>query len=193
MKRKNHRIWIVMMACMLMVYAICTSRKSNTSTTATSMERKLTPFDDTNWNTGLRLLPKSELLAALTAKNASGKRRLWRLPVIIEIEEGGLGSPRKAYIAVDSTMAPGDRIHLWLHDSALGVSLADRVRQYCGGKSTCRLWVAGIWGPDMLTTLGNEGEKKEGEPYPFSLRAVIGVQGDNEGTNATATVKFRDE
>jgi hypothetical protein len=190
--KEKHLILLFVWSIVLIGFG-CSPRASSSSTTATPMERNKVAFDDSNWQDGPKLLPKENLLAALTAKTSENKKRLWRLPIVVEREEGVPGSYRKAYIAVDSTMPAHDRIYLWLHDSALGVPLSERVRQYCGDQSACRLWVAGVWGPDMLTTLGNEGDKKEGAPWPFSLRSVIGPQEGKEATNASAIVQYRDQ
>jgi hypothetical protein len=189
---KRIRFWIWFVTVMCLVYWAGCHAKSSTANSISMAPGNKTPFDDTRWQDGPTLLPRADLLAALMEKNPSGKRRMWRLPVILEPTSGEVGAYRKAYIGVDAGLDPKDRIFLWLHDSALGVSLAERVRQYCPEQNICRLWVAGYWGPDMLTTLGNEGEKQAAEPYPFSLRSVLGPQ-TNGGANTSATVRYRDE
>jgi hypothetical protein len=153
----------------------------------------MTPFDDSKWMDGPTILPKDKLLKALQEKQIQGKRRLWRLPVVIELAPGDARAYRKAMISVEPAMSAEDRIDLWLEDSALGVSLEERVRQYCPNGGTCSLWVAGYWGSEMLTTGGNEGDRGNKAPYPFSLRSVIGTQAAADASNSGTIVKYRDQ
>jgi hypothetical protein len=151
----------------------------------------MTPFDDQNWSEGPSVLNKKELLAALQRKNENGKRRLWRLPVVIELEEDGLRGIKSAYIGIDVNVLVADQIQLRLQDGALGVSLQERIRQYCPTGSVCKLWVAGFWGTDMPTTIGNEGDLDAEKP--FALRAVLGKQQGDWASDGNARSRFRDQ
>ncbi len=162
------------------------------STPETMKPGNMTPFDDSNWKDGPAILPKAALLTALSTKNTGGNRRLWRLPIFIELTPDDDRAYRRAFISVDPAMPKESRIELWLEDSALGVSLQDRVRQYCPNGGSCGLWVAGYWGSDMLTSGGNEGQKGNKPPYPFSLRAVLGTQAAADASNEGTIVKYRD-
>lgn len=66
-----------------------------------------------------------------------------------------IGGPPKLKLPVDVTLDP-DRLGIAgatlggfpvnLDDSALGIALADRVRQKCAAPAiTCRVWVEGTW------------------------------------------------
>nr|MBP6721092.1 hypothetical protein [Bacteroidia bacterium] len=83
-------------------------------------------------------------------------------------------------------------IELWLEDSALGVSLQDRVRQYCPNGGLCSLWVAGYWGTDMPASGRNASQQGNKAPYPFALRAVLGTQAGADASNEGSIVKYRD-
>lgn len=153
----------------------------------------MTPFDDQNWSEGPSVLIKEELLAALQWKNANGKRRLWRLPVVIELDAAGMRGIKRAYVGIGIDVTVEDQIELHLQDGALGVSLQDRLRQYCPTGSVCKLWVAGYWGEDVPRILGNEGVFDAERPYPFALRAVLGKQEGDWAADGNARSRFRDQ
>lgn len=178
----------------LLTAAGCTHRGTPpaASTTESMKPGNMTPFDDNNWKDGPAILPKAALLTALTTQNATGNRRLWRLPIVIELLPNDDRAYRQAYIAVEPSIAKVDRIELWLEDSALGVSLQDRVRQYCPNGGLCSLWVAGYWGTDMPASGRNASQQGNKAPYPFALRAVLGTQAGADASNEGSIVKYRD-
>lgn len=187
MRVGNTTVWLGLLYGLCGFWSGCFHRGNpplHTSATAMAPGNK-TPFNDSAWKAGPAILPRATLLAALAEKPPSGKTRLWRLPIVIELEATGLRQIKLAYIGTDTTLSKEDRITVQLQDLFLGVSLDDRIRQHCPHQSTCRLWVAGTWG-----TTWPSHEPTLAEPYPFALRAVIGPQQD---TPASTLVRYRDE
>ncbi len=59
-----------------------------------------------------------------------------------------------------------------LDDSALGVSLVDRVRQACGAAVTCTVWVEARWSDDVLRVLHFARAVVPGESADFVEREL---------------------
>lgn len=59
-----------------------------------------------------------------------------------------------------------------LDDSALGVSLVDRVRHACAQKKTCTVWVEARWKDDVLRVVHFGREVVEGEKADFVEREL---------------------
>lgn len=85
------------------------------------------------------LTPTAELLAWLDhnggARDIGGPPRL-KLPVEVTMDADRLG-------IVGATLG---EVAVKLDDTALGIALADRVRQKCpAGSTTCKVWLEGTW------------------------------------------------
>ncbi len=90
---------------------------------------------------GPPLTPADELLEWLESQ---GKKTL-RLPVVVHFSEGRLGIAR-AYVAVSPGREKG-ALKVGLDDTALGISLLDRLRDRCAPSvDFCAVWLDGTWG-----------------------------------------------
>lgn len=96
-------------------------------------------------------------------------RRQLRLPVTLAMAQGG-GSPREGQVG---------NVGIALSDSALGVSLADRVRSACGAaaKKKCTLWLEGYWNGTRLDLRKVGPRVTETSPH-------AGVQADHRSGHA---------
>ena len=86
--------------------------------------RPLTAYVEQAKEPGPKLAPEAALVAWLEGAGDA----VLRLPLTIVDQGARLGS-----LAVE------------VDDTALGISLADRVRQACPGGRPCRVWVEGRW------------------------------------------------
>lgn len=159
---------------------------------ATMKITNLTPFDDNNWASECKILPSNAFIRLLEESRNSAKRRLWRIPVIVELDGDWRRLIRSAYIGVVADLATEDRIYLSMEDSALGVSLAERMNQYCPNEHVCRLWVAGYWGMKEPHFGENPDPHDQIGSTTFSLRAILGSQSASDNSNAEAIARFRD-
>jgi hypothetical protein len=134
--------------------------------------RPLTPYPVLDYIDGPHASDTPSLAAWLAAHD--GDTHLIKLPVSMDKLGVGVGNFRVGTIAIE------------VSDSALGVSLADRVRSKCQGLATCRLWLEGYWSANELS-LRNVGErigeaqvcvaieadKREGRAYDAKGGAVL--------------------
>lgn len=156
---------LIALICMLLGTA-CTSRSVQSANAPENMEMK--PFEEPRYGAGVPLKPANDLLMAL--ERARKDRKLVKLPVVVERTVMGRGW-EAAYIGVDTYVPLDERIFLRLHDSALGVSLADRIHQYCPeGQQPCKLWLIGYWDEAQLGTPATG----EGPAHALGLRFVLG-------------------
>ena len=129
---------------------------------------------------GPSLADGTALLAWLDGEGAG--RRL-RLPVVIKPSVLGLASGHIGTVAA----APGpDAIHVRLDDTAMSVSLADRVRSDCPDGEYSVIWAEGVWGATLGggpslggpsvggPALGGPGLLDEPTRHPFSVRDYAG-------------------
>lgn len=100
-----------------------------------------------------------------------------KLPVFFERAESGIRSYEKAYIGTRQMPDGPQRVNLRLNDSALGVSLADRLSQLCPDAGGCCLWLAGYW--NEKSVLDSVSEQSEGL-HSFGIRAVLGLYKSGE-------------
>jgi hypothetical protein len=145
----------------------------------------MTPFDTTNFVPGPKILPSTQLLKALDKGKNEAKAPLWKVPIVVTRKSDGMGGVESAFIGVDQTLPEADRIYVKLEDGALGVSLLDRLHQYCKESESCKLWVAGYWDKPMLGAMPSEPNL-----HVISLRAVLGPQTERF-SNAEAHVFYR--
>ncbi|MEZ4398626.1 MAG: hypothetical protein R3B06_01310 [Kofleriaceae bacterium] len=92
--------------------------------------------------TSQALEPRPDLLAWLDANSGArdiGAAPVLKLPVTLTFDADRLG-------IVGAALGPADGQALALDDSALGISLMDRVRTKCpADQPTCRVWLNGRW------------------------------------------------
>lgn len=119
-----------------------------------------------------------EKWAQRLGRKPAGKRRRVRIPVVVHFDEHRLAWNR-AFLS-GSTKTRGG-LSLRLDDSALGISLLDRLREQCAAdEPSCLVWVEGYWGSLIAPP---QGTKATPPPYPF---AVLGVLSDTTADMADA-------
>jgi len=112
------------------------------------------PTEIAKWIQGVRSKPGDE-------------RPLVRIPVVAFMDEHRL-QISSAFLGVSPDAS--NHIALRLDDSALGISLVDRVRRHCpGDPRSCVIWVEGYWGP----LIGLPEEAHATPPYPFAVLEVL--------------------
>jgi hypothetical protein len=117
------------------------------------------------------LTPASALKAWLE-KHArqKGRRARFKLPVVIRSKDGFVLGRLRAFVGTSTADTGADKLALALEDTALGVSLRDRLRSKCPeGARSCAIWLEGHWGP--LVPAGPTARPKAG-PHPFAVRHV---------------------
>lgn len=131
-----------------------------------------TPMTPTTFDSGPSIDDTSQLRAWLDATAPPGgvKRRV-RLPVVITRTANGITS---AYVGTHPDKPAAEAMHLRLDDTALGVSLADRLRERFGADaSPVVVWLDGVRAGG--TALEDHLIAAAGGPadgWPFALRAV---------------------
>ena len=121
-----------------------------------------------SWVPGPSIHSSSALLAwlAKNEKQANGMRRRVRIPVVVFFDDYRL-DVSGAFLGV-SPDDPSD-IALDLDDSALGISLIERLRERCpADQPSCVIRVEGYWGP-----LVDIPADRTPPPYPFAVLDVL--------------------
>jgi len=113
---------------------------------------QLRPHVELTFTRGPALSPPDALRAWLEQQ---GDRTV-RLPVTLVLE-----APHRI------ASARVGELPVTLDDSALGISLVDRLRQACPGQGECRVRLEGRWGPDFRV-LHFVGPVAEGAPADFA-------------------------
>jgi hypothetical protein len=92
------------------------------------------------------------------------------LQIPVRLELGGpLGTSLVASLGFEKT----ERVPLRLDDTAMGIPLSERIREYCPKlKGHCDLWLQGQWG--ALMTLGSESGRT------FTVRSIAGARRGSE-------------
>ena len=133
-----------------------------------------------SWVSGPSIEPPDGLLAWLStnATKPDGKRRRLRIPVVIHFDEHQL-QITNAFLGVPSEASKGVTLHL--DDSALGISLRDRLRKRCvKDELACTVWLEGYWG----SLIGSDDKNRTtSPPYPFAVLDVL-----TESPTSTANV-----
>ena len=136
-----------------------------TAPTAESAPGRKTPQPPTDFVPGPALTPTGALLTWLEATRSPVRRRL-RIPVRIRFSDHRLGLAG-AVLAVGEP--PKDALRLSLDDSALGISLLERLRHRCPPATpVCAIWLEGAWGPLLSGPTGLPAPKA----HPFAVRGV---------------------
>lgn len=100
------------------------------------MKKTMQPTTEVKFKRGPALRPSGELTTYLESlKTIGGKPLLVRLPVVITLDPTGFGIDK----------ATVGELAIKLNDSALGISLMDRLRTACPNASTCAIWLEGHW------------------------------------------------
>lgn len=94
------------------------------------------PIEPGVFEPGPPIAPAMDLLAWL-----DGNEAVVQLPVRIENGVVGIASSVVAFPGAEPDLA----LAIVTDDSALGISLHDRVRQHCADAPTCHLWLEGRW------------------------------------------------
>ena len=113
--------------------------------------RPLTPYQEKPKARGPRLEPLAELKRWLEAQPG-----VLRVPLTLE-----RGAPR------GWTRAWLGPLEVKVSDSALGVSLADRLQVACPGEGECRVWVEGRWRDGKFHVLHFSRAIRPGEDADF--------------------------
>lgn len=140
------------------------------------------------WVGGPPIQPTHELLHWLerNVKGADGKRRRLRLPVVVSLGEPyplGLG---RACVGI--SLESSNEIALTLDDSALGISLLERVRTLCVDNGvSCALWLEGYWGPLLERPPGAIGGA---EQHTFAVLTVLAAIDGASGADINVLVEI---
>ncbi len=127
--------------------------------------------DSDSRSAGHALTPASALKAWLEKNARQGDRRTrFKVPVVVRSKDGFALGYTEAFVGTSTAGAGGDKLSLALEDTALGISLLDRLRSKCPkGARSCAIWLEGHWGP--LVPAGPTGGTKSGS-HPFAVRHV---------------------
>ena len=142
------------------------------STLPESMEMKA--YQEPAYSLSLPIVPRKTLLKALD--KAGREMRIVKIPVVVRIAADGLRAWEDAFVGADENMADEDKIRLRLNDSHLGLSLADRIHQYCPDGKWCKLWLTGLWMQESPVIDADSDPTR----FPFSIRAVTSAQKEGE-------------
>lgn len=137
-----------------------------------------TPEPERTFVDGPTIEPPDKLLAWLDSTAAGEPRRRVRLPVVVHFTSSHRIGLDGGHIGVSPAIAPG-AIRVSLDDTAMGVSLLDRVRDACPDEkqTDCAVWLEGTWagGPDrrlrVLRLVGPNPPEPPGGGAP--IRALI--------------------
>lgn len=130
---------------------------------------EMRPFQEPAYQPGISCDDREKLLKALEVASAS--KKMVKLPVYFERNASSIRSFERAYIGTEETPDGPHRINLRPNDSALGVSLADRIAQYCPEAGGCCLWLVGMWHEKSLL---DAQSATSGDLHAFGIRSVFG-------------------
>jgi len=142
------------------------------------MKKQSDDQESTTWVSGPNIEPADELLVWLSrsARKSDGDRRRLRIPVVVRFDEHRLAITG-AFLGATSEASNSVALHL--DDSALGISLRERLRKRCAEtQPTCVVWLEGYWGP-LVAPAGTEATPP---PYPFAVLEVL-VESPTNTTN----------
>jgi hypothetical protein len=120
----------VRLAALLTVGCALWACPASTSSAKGGPDMQLRPHAELTFTRGHALSPPAALRAWLDQQG----KKLVRAPVTVDTDP--LGSVRGARLG---------ELAVTLDDSALGISLADRLRHACPDAATCRVWLEGLW------------------------------------------------
>ncbi len=124
--------------------------------------------EPSTWTDGPAIVAAADLVKWFEGE---GKGAVVRIPVTVQATPLGI---EKAWIGTT------DPLHVRVDDTALGVSLLDRVHQYCPDPAAvCTLWMDGHWGGIGGGLIGQRPGDSKGE-YVFSVHHVEGRVAEGE-------------
>lgn len=159
--------------CMALLLCVPIGAFSQSQTPGSVMEMK--PFQEPTYKPAVALGDSKVVLKAL--EQASRHQLLVKLPVIVTLRENGRPSWDQVVIGTDP--AADDPLVISLDDSALGVSLADRLHQSCTDNGPCRLWLVGYW-HDKMVQYDECSPSLKRRMLQLSIRHVVGPQADSD-------------
>ena len=145
--------------------------------------RLKTPEPERTFVDGPPIEPPAALLAWLDKTGAAEPRKRIRLPVVVRFKDAHRIGLDGGTIGVSPAVAPGS-IQVALDDTAMGISLLDRVREACPDdkQTECVVWLEGTWvgGPgrklQVLRLVGVNPPAPPGGGAP--IRALIEADAD---------------
>lgn len=136
----------------------------------------MTPATPVKMTEGPAVQPTGALVEFLNqnARSSAGKKRRFKLPVVVRFEDEHRLAIGAAHIGGDAAAPGADAIALSLDDTAMSIALLDTVSQRCPkGQASCALWLEGYWGPLMDTPMPEFGASQPGERrWPFAVLRV---------------------
>ena len=106
-----------------------------------------TPEPERTFVDGQPIEPPAKLLEWLESTGSAEPRPHIRLPVVVRFSNPHRIGLAGGHIGVSLAIRP-DAIQVALDDTAMGISLLDRVRQTCPDdkQTECAVWLEGTWG-----------------------------------------------
>jgi hypothetical protein len=157
----------------ILVGGVASNAIAQSSSKPSTMEMKA--FEEPAYKLALTINDQETLLKRL--KQASNQKRLVKIPVVIARSADGLGGWQDAYIGTKADAS--DPVKIRLNDAALGVSLSDRMHQYCGEAQICKLWLVGYW-EDRMVMYDECSRGMKQRQLLLSIRHVAGPQGEGD-------------
>ena len=106
---------------------------------------------------GPSVIPENELVVWLEAQTCNGQPLRVRLPLVFHVTMTGIA------LAGAKIGGHAAALEVYANDAALGIGLADRLRDRRSADTTCALWVEGYWRGNV------DGE------YQFDVMMVGGI------------------
>lgn len=109
-------------------------------------ERLKTPEPERSFVDGPPIEPPGALLKWLESTATAQPKKRIRLPVVVHFKDAHRIGLDGGHIGTSPAALPG-AIQLALDDTAMGISLLDRVRQACPDQkqTDCVVWLEGTW------------------------------------------------
>jgi hypothetical protein len=153
----------------ILIWGNATVAFAQSPSTPGNMEMKA--FVEPAYKQAMTINDQAALLKSL--KQATAQKRLVKIPVVIQLADNVLRGWQSAYIGTEADASTP--IQIRLDDTALGLSLADRLHQYCPDAQTCKLWLVGYWQDEMVhSDECSPGMKTRA--LSLSIRHVAGAQ-----------------
>lgn len=168
------QFWLVAVATTL---ALGCKPRSTSPQAPEKMEMR--PFQEPDYGTGIPLDNPMNLAKSL--ESTVDSKKLVKIPVHFERTGSNLRAYDRAYIGTEEAPSGSPVLNLRLNDSALGVSLADRIAQHCPEGAGCSLWLVGYWHEKSLLDAGAE---QSPDIHSFGIRSVVGVFRDGDARMA---------